>query len=68
MTNERGKWLKELEQPVKPKEWHKMSGQYHCPELSLPAVRAGADNHAEHPSRRGNTLYYRDGRTERVTQ
>jgi len=63
---ERSKWLKELEQPVKPKEWHKMDGQYHCPELSLPAVRLGADNHAEHPSRRGNTLYYRDGRVSPV--
>jgi hypothetical protein len=68
MTSERGKWLKTLDEPVKAREWHKMSGQYHCPELSLPAVRVGADNHAEHPSRRGNTLYYRDGRTERVTQ
>jgi NTP pyrophosphatase (non-canonical NTP hydrolase) len=34
----------------------KMSGVYLCPELSMPAVRAGADDHQEHPSRRNNTV------------
>ena len=29
-------------------------------ELAEPAVRSGADNHMELPSRRGDWLYYRD--------
>lgn len=65
--NERSKWLKDIE-TAQIMTTKKMSGVYHCPELSLPAVRPGADNHMEYPSRRGNTLYYRDGRTERITQ
>ena len=31
-------------------------------ELAEPAVRAGADDHMGLPSRRGDCLYYRDGR------
>ena len=64
--NERSKWLKDLEDPVKAREWAKMSGNYHCPELSLPAVRIGADDHQAYPSRRGNRLFYKDGRVSSV--
>ena len=44
----------------------KMSGVYLCPELSMPAVRVGADDHNQHPSRRNNNLVYKDGRKEKV--
>jgi hypothetical protein len=44
----------------------KMSGVYLCPELSMPAVRPGADDHQEHPSRRNNKLIYKDGREVKV--
>jgi len=64
--NERSKWLKDLEDPVKAREWAKMKGNYHCPELSLPAVRVGADDHQAYPSRRGNRLFYKDGRVSSV--
>lgn len=43
-----------------------MKGEYHPTELSAPAVRTGADDHMAHPSRRGNKLFYRDGREEAV--
>ena len=64
--NERSKWLKDLEDPAKAREWAKMKGTYHCPELSLPAVRVGADDHQAYPSRRGNRLFYKDGRVSSV--
>jgi hypothetical protein len=44
----------------------KMTGVYLCPELEMPAVRVGADDHNQHPSRRNNTLVYKDGRKEKV--
>jgi len=39
-------------------------GQYTGHELTAPAVRPGADDHFQHPSRRPDGLYYRDGRVE----
>jgi len=62
--NERSKWLKDLESPVKPKEWEKMSGKYFCPELTMPAVRIGADDHQALGSRRGKYVYFKNGRKE----
>ena len=44
----------------------KMTGVYLCPELAMPAVRVGADDHNQHPSRRNNTLVYKDGRKEKA--
>ena len=44
----------------------KMSGVYLCPELEMPAVRPGADDHNQHPSRRNNSLMYKDGRKEKL--
>ena len=35
-------------------------------ELSISVQRPGADDHMKYPSRRGNRLYYRDGRVEDV--
>ena len=67
MSNERAGWLKDIE-VAQTMTTNKMSGVYLCPELKSSTMRIGQDDHAEHPSRRGNTLYYRDGRTERVTQ
>ena len=52
---------------AQPNEINKMKGSWMCPELTLPAVRPGADDHLEYPSRRGNTLYFKNGRTEKVT-
>ena len=66
MSIERTKWLKQIE-VAQTMTTNKMSGVYTCPELKSSTMRIGQDDHAEHPSRRGNTLYYRDGRTERVT-
>jgi hypothetical protein len=37
-------------------------GTYSGADLTAPATRPGADDHMEHPSRRGNTLVYRDGK------
>ena len=45
-----------------------MEGSYHPTELSAPAIRPGADDHMKYPSRNGNTLTYRDGRTEKVSK
>jgi len=39
-------------------------GSYDGHELKVAAVRQGADNHMALPSRVGNMLFYRDGRTE----
>jgi len=52
---------------AQPNEINKMKGSWMCPELTLPAVRSGADDHLEYPSRRGNTLYFKNGRTEKIT-
>lgn len=47
----------------------KMTGHYDpSTGMSAPATRLGADDHMQHPSRSGNTLTYRDGRTERVNK
>ena len=47
----------------------KMTGNYDpSTGMSAPAVRIGADDHMQHPSLRGNTLHYRDGRTEKVNE
>ena len=47
----------------------KMTGNYDpSTGMSAPAVRLGADDHMQHPSRSGNTLTYRDGRIERVNK
>ena len=67
MQSERSKWLKDIE-VAQNMTTQKMNGVYTCPELRSSTMRVGQDDHAAYPSRRGNTLYYRDGRTERVTQ
>ena len=41
-------------------------GDYVPKELVAPAVRVGADDHMQHPSRTGNTLTYRNGRQEKL--
>ena len=50
--------------------FNRMGGDAYDPRegMSAPAVRPGADDHMQHPSRSGNTLTYRDGRTERVNK
>ena len=63
--NQRTKWLKEIE-VAQTMTTNKMSGVYTCPELSMPAVRVGADDHNQHPSRRNNKLIYKDGREVKV--
>ena len=45
-----------------------MEGSYHPTELSAPAIRPGADDHMKYPSRSGNTLTYRDGRIEGLSE
>lgn len=45
-----------------------MEGSYHSEELSAPAIRPGADDHMQRPSRRGSTLRYRDGSEAKVTR
>ena len=44
----------------------KMKGVYLCPELEMPAVRPGADDHNQHPSRRNNSLVYKSGHVNSV--
>ena len=39
---------------------------YRGNELTQPATRLGADDHFNYPSKRGNTLYFRDGREIRL--
>lgn len=62
---ERDDWKAEAEVAQK-RTFTPMKGNYHPTELSAPAVRVGADDHMAHPSRRGNNLFYRDGREEAV--
>lgn len=64
---ERAEWLKDIE-VAQTMTTNKMQGNYDCPELRSTTMRIGQDDHAQHPSRRGNTLHYRDGRAERITQ
>lgn len=42
------------------------SGHYDGAELRKNVERPGADDHLEYPSRRGDNLYYRDGRVGHV--
>ena len=58
--------LREQIEVAQSQSFSKMSGVYLCPELSMPAVRPGADDHQEHPSRRNNKLIYKDGREVKV--
>ena len=61
IKNNLTKWEIAVAQPITTK---KMSGTYHCPELRLPAVRIGADDHQVLGSRRGKYVYFKDGRKE----
>ena len=58
-------WKEELVVASK-RTFKPMEGSYHPHELSAPAVRLGADDHMKHPSRKGSTLQYRDGRKEKI--
>ena len=58
-------WREELGVAAK-RTFKPMDGSYHPTELSAPAVRLGADDHMKYPSRKGNTLQYRDGRKEKI--
>jgi len=60
-------WKEELVVASK-RTFKPMEGSYHPHELSAPATRPGADDHMQYPSRRGNTLCYRDGREERISK
>lgn len=60
--------LKEQIEVAQSQSFSKMVGVYTCPELTMPAVRPGADDHQEHPSRRNNRVFYKDGRTEKVVR
>ena len=48
--------------PIRTSTRNEYEQYYSGLELAEPAVRSGADNHMELPSRRGDWLYYRDGR------
>ena len=58
--------LREQIETAQRQSFSKMSGVYLCPELSMPAVRPGADDHQEHPSRRNNKLIYKSGHVDSV--
>ena len=60
--------LKEQIEVAQSQSFSKMQGVYTCPELTMPAVRPGADDHQEHPSRRNNKLIYKDGREVKVKE
>ena len=63
-----GSWKQEAEVAQK-RTTVKMTGSYDpSKDMLAPAVRIGAEDHMQHPSLRGNTLYYRDGRTEKVAR
>jgi len=66
MNTERANWLKEIE-IAQVMTTNKMSGVYTCPELRSSNIRIGQDDHANYPSRRGNTLHYRNGLKEKIT-
>lgn len=42
------------------------SGHYDGAELRKSVERPGADDHLKYPSKRGNNLYFRDGRVDHV--
>ena len=46
--------------PIRTSTRNEYEQYYSGLELAEPAVRSGADNHMELPSRRGDWLYYRD--------
>ncbi len=58
--------LKKQIEVAQSQSFSKMTGVYLCPELEMAAVRVGADDHNQHPSRRNNTLVYKDGRKEKA--
>ena len=43
-----------------------MNTVYDPKELCAPSTRVGADDHLQHPSRRGRLLSYKDGRQEYI--
>jgi hypothetical protein len=45
---------------------NRMEGHYDGKELRVSVERRGADDHMQHPSRRNDSLYYKDGRVEAV--
>lgn len=63
--NKQQQWLEEIK-VAQVMTTQKMKGVYLCPELEMPAVRPGADDHNQHPSRRNNSLMYKDGRKEKL--
>ena len=63
--NKQQQWLEEIK-VAQVMTTQKMSGVYLCPELEMPAVRPGADDHNQHPSRRNNSLVYKDGRKKKL--
>lgn len=63
-----GDWKKDTEIAQK-RTTVKMTGIYDpSTGMTAPAVRVGADDHMQHPSRRGSTLRYRDGSEAKVTR
>ena len=60
-------WRDELVVAAK-RTYTPMEGSYHPEELSAQAIRIGADDHMQYPSRRGSTVRYRDGREEKVQE
>ena len=63
-----GDWKKDTEIAQK-RTTVKMTGVYDpSTGMTAPAVRVGADDHMQHPSRRGSTLRYRDGSKAKVTR
>lgn len=63
-----GSWSeKQVLAVAQKRTFNRMGGDDYDPRegMSAPAVRIGADDHMKYPSRTGNTLTYRDGRTER---
>lgn len=45
---------------------NRMEGHYDGKELRVSIDRRGADDHMQHPSRRNDSLYFKDGRVEAV--
>ena len=64
--SEWGSWREEAVVAQK-RTFTPMEGSYHPTELSAPAIRSGADDHMQYPSRRGNTLRYRSGKEEKLS-
>ena len=63
-----GSWKQEAEVAQK-RTTVKRTGAYDpTRDMLAPAARVGASDHEQYPSLRGNTLHYRDGRTEKVAR